>query len=224
MDQLPYSVTKTPNVFTKFRVSVEPIRSSISLPLTMPPVLKPFPSEEIGESLPNSLPLNVSISTLSPYLSPAQIHSNSVIPFQGGETSALKRLKSYFWDSQSLSSYKETRNGLLGENYSSKFSIFLALGCLSPRQIHQELLSYESQIGGNSSTYWLYFELLWRDYFAFTSLKFGNDLFALNGMLGDSYSSQRQWKTDSVRFQKWKNGTTGIPFVDANMRELSETG
>lgn len=56
---------------------------------------------------------------------------------------------------------------MIGTDYSSKFSAWLALGCLSPREIYVELKKYEEQFGANESTYWLIFELLWRDYFRF---------------------------------------------------------
>ena len=51
---------------------------------------------------------------------------------------ALKRLQHYLWDTDALSTYFETRNGLLGADYSSKFAPWLAHGCLSPRQVAAE--------------------------------------------------------------------------------------
>jgi deoxyribodipyrimidine photolyase len=33
-----------------------------------------------------------------------------------------------------------------------------------------------------------------------------------------------KWKDDKVAFRKWCDGQTGVPFVDANMRELLNTG
>ena len=54
---------------------------------------------------------------------------------------------------------------MVGSEYSTKFSPWLAAGCLSPRQIYSEIRRYESEHGSNQSTYWVIFELLWRDYF-----------------------------------------------------------
>lgn len=62
---------------------------------------------------------------------------NGVLPFKGGETAALERLNEYFWEKDLLKIYKETRNGMLGGDYSSKFSPWLALGNISPRYIFQ---------------------------------------------------------------------------------------
>jgi hypothetical protein len=41
---------------------------------------------------------------------------------------------------------------------------------------------YEKERVENASTYWLLFELIWRDYFRFISIKFGDKLFKLGGL------------------------------------------
>jgi hypothetical protein len=61
--------------------------------------------------------------------------------------------------------YFETRNGMAGADYSSKFSAWLAHGCISPRFVHAEAQRYERERVKNKSTYWLTFELEWRDFF-----------------------------------------------------------
>jgi deoxyribodipyrimidine photo-lyase len=144
-----------------------------------------------------------------------------VLPFAGGETAGLARLQQYFWQQDLLRSYKETRNGLLGADYSSKFSAWLAHGCLSPRLIYDEVKKYEAKRAKNESTYWLVFELLWRDYFRFVAKKFGNRLFSPAGIKGGTDLGLRQ---DARLFDKWAQGLTGIPFIDANMVELAQTG
>lgn len=71
------------------------------------------------------------------------------------------------WDSDLVATYFEIRNGMLGGDYSTKFSPWLALGCLSPRRIYHEIRKYESTRVSNKSTYWVIFELIWRDYFRY---------------------------------------------------------
>ena len=145
--------------------------------------------------------------------------------FRGGETVALQRLRSWMWDQDCLAKYFETRNGMLGNSYSSKFSPWLATGCLSPRLIHAECKAYERARVKNKSTYWLVFELLWRDFFQFQAVKQGNHIFMEAGPLGrtDPHYS-REWPGDAKALDRWKTGTTGWPLVDANMRELNATG
>lgn len=63
----------------------------------------------------------------------------------------------------------------------------LAHGCISPRRIYWEIKRYEQQRTANESTYWVLFELLWRDYFRFVALKYGNRIFKVRGTISKSY-------------------------------------
>lgn len=209
---LPFPVTQTPDTFTQFRKEVEKevaYREPFSRPEHLP--------DDGGAPIAyNELP---TLSELG--YEESESDDRAVIPFKGGERSGLERLKYYLWDTQLLSMYKETRNGLLGGDYSSKFSPWLAQGCLSPKQIVHEIRKYESVYGANKSTYWLIFELLWRDFFRFMGKKYGDLIFKVSGTRGimPEYMGE-----DDDKIQKWINGETGIPFIDANMRELKATG
>lgn len=139
---------------------------------------------------------------------------------EGGETSALERLQYYTFKSQLLTGYRWTRNRSEGLDYSSKFSPYLALGCISPREIYETVKEYEQMITKNQSTWWLVFELVWRDYFTFKGMKFGDEIFKTKGY---KYKNV-DFENDPEKFKKWCNGTTGIPFIDAHMRQLNETG
>lgn len=209
-DDLPFAVEKLPEVFTKFRKKVEQystVYEAFPAPKTMPPLPKGIE--------PGSLPTraNFGIDAVTP-------DDRGVLTFQGGESAGLTRLQQYIWDTDCLKSYKETRNGMLGANYSSKFSPWLALGCLSPRQIYQAVHAYETERVKNDSTYWLIFELLWRDYFRFVCAKHGDRVFYPSGLR----RLHVDWKQDWQRFDAWRQGNTGYPLVDANMRELAATG
>lgn len=145
-----------------------------------------------------------------------------MIDFKGGETAGLERLRYYLWETKAVQTYKETRNGLIGSDYSTKFSAWLAQGCLSPKMIYQEVKAFEAEYGSNKSTYWVIFELLWRDFFRFMAKKYGDKIFSLSGTKGDDSDVP---KTEDLRLlDKWIEGKTGVPFIDANMREIRETG
>ncbi len=137
--------------------------------------------------------------------------------WQGGETAGLKRLQHYL--SGPVFTYKQTRNNFLGENFSSRLSPYLALGCLSPRQVYALLREAEKQHGANESTYWLFFELLWREYFRWLLKKEKGRFFAAGG-LRDMHIP---WQQDEKLFTAWVEGRTGYPIVDAAMRELRAT-
>ena len=116
--------------------------------------------------------------------------------------------------------YKKTRNGLIGTNYSSKLSAWLANGCISAKAIYHEVKKYEKAITKNDSTYWLIFELIWRDYFKYISLKHQNNIFKIGGIKHRNYD----WENHPKYVNAWIAGNTGKSFVDANIRELNETG
>jgi deoxyribodipyrimidine photo-lyase len=206
---LPFSINDIPDVFTNFRKQVEKeskIRAEFSKPLTIN-------SPKIDElNLPSFEALGLENSP---------IDKRSVLKFEGGETSAWERLEHYFFKTHSLSNYKETRNGLLGADYSSKFSAWLALGCISAKSIFSKIKQYEKEIITNTSTYWLFFELIWRDYFKFVMYKYGHLLFLKNGI---KLNSNKLIIFHPEIFEKWKNGNTGNDFIDANMLELKLTG
>ena len=149
-----------------------------------------------------------------------KIDKNTAFPFRGGESQALKRMENYFFETENLSQYKKTRNGLIGDSYSSKFSPWLANGSISARTIYWEIQNYENEICKNENTYWLIFELIWRDYFKYVSLKHGSKIFKLDGILQKKY----EWKNNQKAFREWAFGNTREPFVNANMTELLKTG
>lgn len=208
-DNLPFEITRIPELFTNFRKEVEK-KSTVDPTFPTPQKLPPIPEIEIGE-----IPQLSDLGLEEPILD-----QRSVLQFQGGESEGLARLHDYFWHKDNLKAYKETRNGMLGGDYSSKFSAWLALGCLSPRFIYEQVQKYESERVKNDSTYWLVFELLWRDFFRFICAKHGNKIFYLSGLQGLDIP----WKEDWKRFQLWQEGMTGYPLVDANMREIAATG
>ncbi len=130
---------------------------------------------------------------------------------QGGEGAGLKRLKEYFSRPKLAKSYFETRNGMIKFDDSTKFSPWLALGSIHPKRIFSELKKFESEHGSNKSTYWIYFELLWRDYFKFLSLS-------------NFEITKKQGEYSAELFSKWADARTDEDFVNANMVELNTSG
>lgn len=208
---LPVPVQHTPDIFTQFRKETEHIT----------PVRSPIPAPSAFTSFPADIALG-DLPTLSDWgYEPFETDSRAAMPFKGGETAALKRLRHYFWEKDLLAQYKETRNGLIGTDYSSKFSPYLSQGCLSPKLIYHEIKRYERERMSNDSTYWLFFELLWRDYFRLMGKKYGNQIFQKGGT---QHKELPHLTNDEATFQIWAEGRTGVPFIDANMRELTQTG
>jgi deoxyribodipyrimidine photo-lyase len=205
---LPFSIKSIPEIFTEFRKKIEKeshIRPIFEQATKMnSPLMKGF-----------ELPLLAELG-----LEKVQIDERAAIDFKGGETAAIQRLNHYFFETKALANYKETRNGLIGADYSSKFSAWLSLGCISPRFIYHKIKEFESELVANDSTYWLVFELIWRDYFRFMMKKHQAKFFQKGGIQGKELATTG----DLDKVHRWINGETGVDFVDANMRELKLTG
>jgi deoxyribodipyrimidine photo-lyase len=208
-EDLPFSIKDIPDVFTNFRKKTEKeskIRSVFVAPeqINSPeiPVLQLPTLEDLG-------------------LVFSSIDSRAAIQFKGGETEAINRLNYYFYETKNLSNYKETRNGMVGADYSSKFSAWLAIGCISPRFIYTEVKKYEKQFGANDSTYWLIFELLWRDFFRFMFKKHQTKFFLYAGIKTEKINSK---SLNEKLLSQWINGATNSDFINANMLELKQTG
>lgn len=200
-ESLPFPLQEMPDVFTQFRQQVEKQKLRFATPIAFPKAIPPL--------------LTMDMPSFSLGKGGAELGSSQ---FQGGERNAQAHIQQYF-ERRLPDSYKQTRNQLIGMDYSSKFSLWLASGCCSARSIAKQLSEYECLHGANDGTYWLWFELLWRDYFRFLHFKYGNKLYRPKG-LGSASSNQ----FDSESFLKWSSGNTGESLIDAGMRELQKTG
>ena len=196
-EQLPFEAVPEP--FTKFRNKVQK-KLKPDAPRAKPERFAPLPSDiEPGQM---------------PSIPEVPREASAVMEFVGGEQAAHSHLAHYLSDPRRPSTYKETRNGLLGADYSTKFSPFLAQGSLSPRRIWQAVSEFEQQVIKNDSTYWIKFELLWREYFHWWVQDWGAEL----------YRAPERYQTRQPWFEAWCDGETGVPFIDANMKELTQSG
>ncbi|CAE6403063.1 unnamed protein product [Rhizoctonia solani] len=265
---LPFQMpSQLPDVFTTFRKRVEGLNDNMVrqvLPDPSKGEWRPFPALEHDISkapffvLPNDVTEDRLIEQLTAPLvtEPTPGDTNHVhevaycevvgtaFPFRGGESAARQRLDYYFGgvgvgDDCPATTYKETRNGLLGSDYSTKFSPYLTFGCLSAREIAARCDDLEDRLreagkltdAARKNIYWIKFELLWRDYMFFVNIKYGNDLFKPQGLLravspkdAKAESHWTQWEDRDDKLRAWFEGRTGVPFVDACMRELTATG
>ena len=193
---LPFELENLPETFTPFRKRVESI--SIDPPICVPSVL------------PNAIEPTPQ--------APEELAFRGRL--RGGEVAGNEQLNQYLFGTDLIKHYKQTRNALDDWDSSSKLSMWLANGCLSARTAYHAIKQYESQRGENESTYWLYFELLWREYYQWYLAKHQGKLFQFSGVKQAAPSTQFHQNT----FNSWCDGTTKYPIVNACMRQLNQTG
>ncbi|KAI9744504.1 MAG: hypothetical protein M1818_002033 [Claussenomyces sp. TS43310] len=238
-----------PDVFTTYRKAVEPLRAAPRDVLPAPKSLPPLPTEHVPpqhapftipssyDDLESSLLAPISLHTLlpNPLVFPPQ--AQSAHPFHGGATTGLARITDLITNG-SMTQYKATRNGLIGTEFSTKLSAWLALGCITARQIHAQLLGFEDGEdlafkeaegfgkGENDGTKAVRFELLWRDYMRLCTRKFGPALFRVSGFRNSSYAWKSPASDSGLKetLQRFLEGTTGMGLIDASQRELFLTG
>jgi deoxyribodipyrimidine photo-lyase len=190
-EQLPFSLANCPASFTEFRHQVEHL--PIDEPLPAPKSLPASPIQK--QNWLFEFPAYVGLSS----------EWNHLQAFFGSETAGLAQVEDYFADAHP-SRYKETRNALDGWHNSTKISPWLASGSLSARLVLSRLKTYEQSAGANESTYWIFFELLWREYFQWYAVCHGRRLFAFKGIK----HSKPLTSFYAERFQRWCKGDTPV--------------
>ncbi len=120
-------------------------------------------------------------------------------------------LKVHDYQMNQLENYSEKRN-FPALNQTSYLSPHLRFGTVSIRKIVKESLSLSNQV--------FLSELIWREFFM-------QILYHFPKVVDSNFRSKYddiKWRNNIDEFDKWKNGKTGYPMVDAGMRELNSTG
>lgn len=208
VNALPFPLARLPKSFTGFRKRVESLTSLFPPPLPAPERL-PVASHEAEP-----------VAAVFPDLASEMPDARTAFPFAAGEQAAFDHLHAYIWRTQRVATYKDTRNGLIGPDFSSKLSPWLASGALSARYVYAQVKAFEAEVVANDSTYWLIFELLWRDYFRLVAAQHGTAIFQRGGIQRRTLDFQ----SSPQAFERWRRGDTAQPFVNACMRELALTG
>jgi deoxyribodipyrimidine photo-lyase len=137
-----------------------------------------------------------------------------------GEREAERRLSKFI--EQRIGAYDKQRDYPAVDG-TSTLSPYLAAGCISARQC---LVAADRANGGEiegpggGATTWIS-ELIWREFYRHVMVGFRrvsmNRPFKL-------VTERLKWSDDEARFEAWREGRTGVPIVDAAMRQLHATG
>ena len=220
-DQLPFEPHDVPDVFSGFRRAVERQGLTSAAPVPGVKEMPKLPDPASLDAVLNRFQTTEhSTGSRAILEDPRSAFPWSLPEFHGGERAALAHLAQYCSRGLPLT-YKATRNGLMGADYSTKWSPWLATGALSAREAWAAVRNFEANHGATDSTYWIGFELLWRDHFRWLHIKYGERMYGKHGLL----DAPPPTLTHNARgFENWRTGCTGHAFIDAGMRELNATG
>ncbi|WP_417286087.1 DASH family cryptochrome [Cobetia marina] len=224
-DDLPFTLSELPETFSAFRRKLEkayPDIQAMPAPVAAPCALPSWPAQAPRGVQGNARRLNAARDWQS---DPRGDHA-----FLGGEPAALQRLEHYL-SPEHAGQYKTTRNRLSGADFSTRFSAWLALGCLSPRRILDRLHTFQKTLpelcetpqAAFKDSDWIRVELLWREYFHWDTRQLGRQVF-LAGRPGTDSLRHEACAAIPDALARWQAGMTGVPWVDAGMRELAATG
>ena len=136
-----------------------------------------------------------------------------------GETGANDRLKTFLDDG--LDGYKEERNRPDKENV-SRLSPYLRHGEISPRQVWYAALEAKEKHNYSSNDLdHFHSELGWREFSYYLLYHFPHITWE---NFQDKFNAFPWSEAESPDLEAWQCGKTGIPIVDAGMRQLYKTG
>jgi len=206
-EDLPFPIKDIPDVFTQFKKKTE--RDAVVKPCFPTPTAINFTSLEDWGTVPE-------VSDLLQDSTAAILKVDT--EFKGGEQEALAHLHDYLHAGEGMVLANAT---LKKHEVISKLSAWLALGCLSPREVYWKMKEAEANYGVRPYFNQIVLGLLWRDYYRFMFKKYGNTFFKPQGFKKDGVPLQLE---NSSALQNWKDGQTGQPLVDECMHELNTTG
>lgn len=203
-EDLPFPIKDIPDSFAVFKKKVErdsDVRPCIATPeaIVTPVITDPGPLPALAD-----LGLDDAIDDV-----------RGLPVFSGGETAALIQLEQFFNISQ-LSGNGKINRIQSPAFQTSKLSPWIALGCVSLRQVYWQVNDHQQTATSNL----LVLDLLWRDYFRFMFKKHGQKFIASKEADAEATVTEN---ADTL-FELWKNGQTGVAMVDAVMHQLNATG
>ncbi|EXU73544.1 deoxyribodipyrimidine photo-lyase [Erwinia mallotivora] len=138
--------------------------------------------------------------------------------FPAGEAAALRRLRAFC--QQPVTRYKEQRN-IPAVDGTSRLSVYLATGVLSPRQcLHRLLHEHPHGLDDSQVFVWLN-ELIWREFYRHLLVAWPS---LCRHQPFIDWTKKVKWQHHPRHLEAWQQGKTGYPIVDAAMRQLNALG
>jgi len=171
-----------------------------------------YSDEEVAEALGQELPAGGEAQARAEFQAWLQRQS-------AGQDGDSQPTKAIFWDLPVGGGPGEGHDSLQWSNLAKpdgwmRMSQFLAVGCISAREIFNRCMADCVNFNGVAH------RLLWREFHRLSAIRWGRRMFWLQG---PGYV-ERPWTSDAAIAEAWKLGRTGVPYIDACMRELKQTG
>jgi deoxyribodipyrimidine photo-lyase len=161
---------------------------------------------------PSAIPQHISGFTSHITLDIAQTE------WPAGEEAALEKL--HHFCNEHIRHYKDKRDFPTHPG-TSRLSPYLAIGAISARQCYQAAMNEQQRCGANDSIDQWVSELGWRDFYKHIMVGFPR---VCKHQPFRRHTTALTWRQDKEAFQRWCDGQTGFPIVDAAMRQLNTLG
>ncbi len=135
-----------------------------------------------------------------------------------GEQAARSRLRGFL--EKGARDYRDRRD-LPARDGTSRLSPYLALGVLSPRQVLAMASDHGKRAGGSPGLSTWIDQLIWREFYRHVLAGFPH---VSRSRPFRPEGDAIPWRYEESEFRAWCDGRTGLPIVDAGMRQLNETG
>lgn len=201
---LPFSIAKLPANFSAFH---EQIKAALKIKEPLPePQQVTLPSEYDAGPIPILPQLGIDPNEL--------VGADAANVSSGGESVALKVLENYLEEYIKAGKSFETTDPLPD----TRLSDWLSLGCISAKYIYYRVKNEESSTDNSIA---MVDNLLSRDYFHWTLLRYGPRMFKPSGV---KHNFLQRWQNDNAIYEKWTNGETEDNVVNQLMNKLKTTG
>lgn len=194
---------------------IEEIRTQQGKPYTVfTPFMKSASTHEVPQPRKNNFNnfygVELNTKTTVKFSDYAANTAKMELALTGGRSEALKIMRT----PKFLQGYKENRNWPGMEHGTSRLSAHHKFGTISVRESYHMALKHSGK-GSHFIS-----ELYWRDFYYYTAYHFPI-VFKQSFLPWARYIN---WVSDEKQFLSWCEGKTGVPMVDAGMRELNHTG
>ncbi len=206
---LPFPIKHTPDTYAAFYREVGKI-VPVRKPLPVPDKMLPYMDTVSSEPLPELTDLGFT-----------EEESDFENIFKGGEKEALRMMDEFISNNFKATPLSLKERKKKTEVLVTHMSPYLNTGCISPKMVYSKINRFLGNKYHSNRASCIIHGLMRRDFFKLQEKKYIEKIFQKGGIKGLELDDLiDNWEN----FNIWVSAKTGVPIVDAFMRELNETG